>query len=271
MYVSTDGADSFTRYQVVSNENDANIIFIAADVDMLGNVYLAWCTQSHIYLGRSMDKGVSWDVFQVTDTQGTKVFPWVVAGDPGRIALTCYDTPDMNGSSDEKTDAVWSVQGAITTESFADNISFLITTIEPDVHTGAIRTTGTGGGALPQDRYRSIGHVRNVTRDLTVRVDASRSYDMSGERIVDYLWDWGDGYNSSGVREEHTYDRSGTYDITLRVMNQLGMIGWATGQVTAKEAEGGGKRHHDNTHTRCSILCRRWRILSMGPDEKERS
>jgi len=285
VYVSTDGADTFSRYQVISSGDDANNIFIAADVDMLGNVYLTWSTQAHIFLARSQDKGVTWDVFQVTDTEGTRVFPWVVAGDPGRIALTWYDTPDVNGSSDEKTDAVWSVQGAISTDSFSDNVSFLITTIEPNVHTGAIRTTGTGGdsdrdlgdfftcdvdeyGRLivtygkdgddgPNARlsvvmfarqeegpflFKNTGPVamfENWTSGLKVKVDGSRSYDMSGEGIVEYSWDWGDGENSTGTRSEHTYGKAGTYEITLRAKNKLGMIGWATGQVRVNEPKEG--------------------------------
>jgi hypothetical protein len=285
VYVSTDGADSFTRYTVLSTEDDAQNIFIAGDVDPDGNVYLTWSTQAHMYLGVSTSKGQDWNIIQVTDTNGTRVMPWVTAGDPGRVALTWYDTTDVNGSSDEKTDANWSVQAAITTDALADNVSFLISPIMDYVHTGAIRTTGTGGDSdrdlgdffsCDVDQYgrlvtvfgmdgddgvdarkswvmfgkqlegpflkKDVGPVavfENTTEGLTVYADGSRSYDMSGERIVEFVWNWGDGTNGTGIRAEHKYERSGDYRITLKVVDAIDMRSSATGTVSVREAGGG--------------------------------
>jgi len=284
-YVSDDGADSFTRYDVLSPAQDPQNIFIAADVDPAGNVYLTWCTQAHVFLGISTDKGVSWRVEQVTDTNGTRVFPWVVAGDPGRVALTWYDTPDTNGSSEEKTDAVWDTMAAITTDALADNVTFLTTPVMEDVHTGAIRVSGTGGdsdrdlgdfftcdvdefGRLimvygvdgddgPNARQSAVYFSRqsegpflyadsgpvaifeNDTRGLSLSLDASRSYDMNGRGITDYLWEFGDGTNGTGVRTDHRYDRGGAYEVTLRVVNTDGMIATARGTVVVSAERGG--------------------------------
>jgi hypothetical protein len=241
-----------------------------------------------MYLGVSTSKGQDWNIIQVTDTNGTRVMPWVTAGDPGRVALTWYDTTDVNGSSDEKTDANWSVQAAITTDALADNVSFLISPIMDYVHTGAIRTTGTGGDSdrdlgdffsCDVDQYgrlvtvfgmdgddgvdarqsvvmfgkqlegpflkKDVGPVamfENTTDGLTVYTDGSRSYDMSGERITQFLWSWGDGSNSTGIRAEHKYARSGEYQVTLKVIDGLDMRSSATGTVNVNEAGklGGG-------------------------------
>jgi len=288
IYVSTDGADSFSRYQVLTTDEDVQNIFIAADVDDEGNVYLAWSTQEHVFLGVSTDKARTWSITRVTDTDGTRVMPWVTVGDPGRVALTWYDTPETNGTSDEITDADWGAYAAITTDALSENVSFLITPILDYVHTGGIRTTGTGGNAdrdlgdfftcdvdemgrlivtfgndgddgpgarkskvmfakqlespFMKEGVGPVAFFENETHGLTVRVDASGSYDMNGKGISAYLWDWGDGTNSTGIRSEHTFERGGAYDISLKVINMDDMRSTLTRNitVTAHEKAGGG-------------------------------
>jgi hypothetical protein len=281
VYVSDDGATSFSRYVVESDVADAQNIFVAADVDSGGNVYLTWSSQLHIYMSASSDKGQSWTTTQVTKTNGTRVLPWITAGDPGRVALTWYDTNDTSAESDENTNGNWSVQAAITTDALADNISFLQTPILDYVHTGTIRTTGTGGtsdrdlgdfftcdvdsfgrlivtfGMDGDDGENSRQSVvmfaqqlegpflmeftgpeaifENWTDGLKVYVDASRSFDRNGGGIAEWLWDWGDGTNSSGVFAEHTYERSGTYEITLKVVNEINMRDTTSSMIKVKQ------------------------------------
>ena len=283
MYVSTDGADSFERYQVLTTNEDIQNIFIAADVDNEGNVYLTWSNQAHVFLGTSTDKGASWEITQVTKTNGTRVLPWVVAGDPGRVALTWYETPDINGTSDEKENANWSTDAAITINGLSDNIEFIYTSIIEDVHTGSISTGGTSGTAdrdlgdfftcdvdefgrvivtFGMDGDDGINNresrvmfakqqegpflfeqtgpeaiFTNRTNFLTVNVDASRSFDRNGGGIVEYLWDWGDGTNSSGVLAEHKYANGGTYKITLKVINKIDMRDTVSSQVKVQAKE----------------------------------
>jgi hypothetical protein len=286
MYVSTNGATSFDRYQVFTTDDDIQNIFIAADVDNSGNVYLTWSNQLHIFLATSTDKGSTWAVSQVTKSNGTRVLPWVVAGDPGRVALTWYETPDTNGTSDEKTDANWSTYAAISTNALSDDISYIITSIIDDVHTGSISTGGTSGSAdrdlgdfftCDIDQFGRViitfgmdgddgvnarqstvmfakqqegpfllentgpkAIFENKTEYLTVRVDASRSYDRSSGGIIEYLWDWGDGTNSSGILANHTYTNKGTYKITLKVVNQIDMRDTVSSFVRVEDREEAG-------------------------------
>ena len=281
MYVSSDGANSFTRYQVLTTDEDVQNIFIAADVDNEGNVYLTWTNQEHLFLGTSTDRGANWVVTRVTDTNGTRVFHWVVVGDPGRVALTWYGTKDTNGTSDEKEDANWTTYAAITTNALSDSIEFLITPIIEDVHTGSIRTTGTSGTAdrdlgdfftCDVDEFGRVivtfgmdgddgdnsrqakvmfakqlegpfllentgpeAIFENSTEDLTVYVDASRSFDRNGGGITDYLWNWGDGTNSTGILSDHTYKRSGIYEIILKVVNKGDMRDTTSSLVRVEE------------------------------------
>ncbi len=283
MYVSTDGANSFTRHQVLSTDEDIQNIFIAADVDTEGNVYLTWSNQEHVFLGTSTDQGANWVITRVTDTNGTRVLPWVVAGDPGRVGLTWYDTNDTEDISDEKDDANWSVQVAITTNGLEENISFLISPILDYAHTGSIRTTGTAGTAdrdlgdfftCDVDQYGRLiatfgvdgddgdnarqstvmfakqlegpflleftgpeAIFENRTEELKVYVNAMRSFDRNSGGIVQYLWNWGDGTNSTGILADHTYKKSGTYKITLKVINKIDMRDTMSSYVTVKKEE----------------------------------
>lgn len=286
MYVSSDGAGSFDRYQVLDTSEDIQNIFIAADIDNEGNVYLTWTNQEHVFLGASTDKGVSWVTTQVTQSPGTRVLPWLVAGDAGRVALTWYDTPDTEGISDEKESANWSVQAAITTDALSDNIEFIITPILDYAHTGSIRTTGTSGTAdrdlgdfftCDIDQFGRLiitfgadwddgDNVRqsvvmfakqlegpflledigpeaifsNSTDYLNLHVDASKSFDRNGGGIEEYLWDWGDGSNSSGMEADHTYNKSGAYEVTLKVINAMDMRDTASTLITVEEREVAG-------------------------------
>ncbi len=65
----------------------------------------------------------------------------------------------------------------------------------------------------------------SYTKDgLTVLFDGSLSYDRDGE-IISYEWDFGDGNNGTGMNVNHTYDASGTYDVTLIVIDNDGYEG----------------------------------------------
>jgi len=58
---------------------------------------------------------------------------------------------------------------------------------------------------------------------VTFRADGS---DDEDGRIVEYLWDFGDGYRSSGPdpKVEHKYEERGSYTVTLAVIDELGGI-----------------------------------------------
>lgn len=59
------------------------------------------------------------------------------------------------------------------------------------------------------------GVVRLAYDNRTLILDGTESYDDEG--IVNYEWDFGDGQTAQGDAVEHTFDRTGTYHVTLRV------------------------------------------------------
>jgi len=64
----------------------------------------------------------------------------------------------------------------------------------------------------------------------TVTFDASASYDPDGT-IVDYLWDFGDSFLGHGVVTTHNYATSGTYTVTLTVIDNDGLKSTLTTEV----------------------------------------
>ncbi|HSL83089.1 MAG TPA: hypothetical protein VLF66_09945, partial [Thermoanaerobaculia bacterium] len=67
-------------------------VFPVLALDTAGNLYATWSQAGQgIWLATSTDRGESWsDPVLVSDASGTHIMPWIVAGDPGRVALTWY-------------------------------------------------------------------------------------------------------------------------------------------------------------------------------------
>ncbi len=59
-----------------------------------------------------------------------------------------------------------------------------------------------------------------------------RSHDP-GDALASWRWDFGDGETSSEQEPTHTYDESGTYDVTLVVADDLGIESARTSRVVA--------------------------------------
>jgi cbb3-type cytochrome oxidase subunit 3 len=77
----------------------------------------------------------------------------------------------------------------------------------------------------------------NVTSGLTVSVDASESHDLGGVGIAEYVWDWGDGSNGTGMIAQHKYNNSGDYTIQLKVINEDDMRASAFANITVEKEE----------------------------------
>ncbi|UCE37782.1 MAG: PKD domain-containing protein [Thermoplasmata archaeon] len=272
VYVSDDGANSFSRHEVLETIDDIQNIFVVTDVDNAGNVYLTWTDKYNVFMAVSQDRAENWEISQVTDTIGSRVLPWIVGGDAGRIGITWYESATEGDSdvSEEMDNATWDVKGALCIDALSENRTFLITTIMENVHTGTIKTTGASDQPADRDlgdfftndvdsmgrmvltfgkdgddganQYQAavmfgeqidgpfllenMGPIANFTyetKGLKVFVDGSESIDLNGKGIDEYIWDFGDGTNGTGETAEHEYNKSGEYEVTLRVINKDGL------------------------------------------------
>lgn len=67
-----------------------------------------------------------------------------------------------------------------------------------------------------------------------VQFNGSGSSDPDGA-IISYNWDFGDGNTATGVNPNHTYNSAGTYNVTLTVMDDAGVIDSAGTSATISD------------------------------------
>ncbi|MCI0496726.1 MAG: PKD domain-containing protein [Thermoplasmata archaeon] len=206
VYISTDLGESFTDSTVESGTAHAAAqnTFMMIDVDTAGNVYLMWSSREHIMLAVSEDEGDTWDVRHVTDSPGTRVFPWIVAGDEGRIAMAWYETNDT-GNPNNLDDSWWDFLVAISIDALEPDPLYEVVNLDPYAHYGSVRTSGLDGddGNEPD---RDLGDYIGI------------DVDMYGRAIVVWGHDGDDGVNSRQLPIMFARQEEGPYlfDNSLR-------------------------------------------------------
>lgn len=75
---------------------------------------------------------------------------------------------------------------------------------------------------VPQPYFQLV---RRVAPGREVVFDASASRDPDGGRLVQYLWNFGDGHDARGVKVSHAYRHPGNYPVSLTVIDDCGARG----------------------------------------------
>jgi len=83
------------------------------------------------------------------------------------------------------------------------------------------------------DPVADAGSDQTVEVGETVSFNADDSTDNVG--ITSYEWDFGDGTTGSGVTSTHTYDKSGTYTITITLEDAAGNVGTDSVSVSVEK------------------------------------
>lgn len=115
---------------------------VSVDVDRAGNVYGTWAdingSGCDVYLTVSTDKGATWQQYRVNPDQGCSTFPWVAAGDGGRVAVAWYHNPSKAHQNSVPATSEWRMKTAVITG--ADTDAPLIThgTLDRVIHRGAL-------------------------------------------------------------------------------------------------------------------------------------
>ncbi len=144
-----DGATRAPRPVVVASRRfDTFDSFAVVTVDRAGRVYVVWSERhpraraTRSMLATSRDGGATWSrPVRVNRSPATTTFPWVSAGDGGRIAVSYYGTaaharsPQTVGRS-----AAWSVFSAYSTDGGRTFTEYRTTAA---MHHGPICTSGT--------------------------------------------------------------------------------------------------------------------------------
>jgi hypothetical protein len=203
---STDGGATWTR-SVVYQPSTLNTTTCSGDVttgqdfpslaiDTSGNLYAVWSQAtvdsagsltgpSHIYYSYSTDNGVTWSAEQQVDSGSTDVniFPWVQAGDVGRVDVVWYGTTSASGAGydpgTQTTDWYPYLSQSLNANVSTPTFSPPLTVAQHSNHNGGICTMGIGCTA---------GGDRSLADFFQVDVNAS-----GGAEVI-----WADTSNNSG-------------------------------------------------------------------------
>ena len=132
-------------FLVASRSFDTFDSFVSVDTGRDGTVYAAWSErhpdETWTMLASSADGGRTWSApTKVNAAPATTTFPWVSAGDAGRVAVSYYGT-SARGASPETVNGAWSVFTALSTDG---GLTFDEVQATGTMHRGAVCTSGTG-------------------------------------------------------------------------------------------------------------------------------
>jgi len=180
-WVSTNGGVTFVgRAQPAGVQ--ANF-FANIALDTAGNLWQGWTAGSAAFISFSTNEGLSWSTpVQVSTGPASPVgtspdlrqmlFPWTVAGDPGRVAIVYYATTNTGsaGGFPGDVNAVWYPYVSISTNAMSANPTW--TQVQVDEHPNHRGTVCTGGfpGCLTANSDRSMADFFMVDKDTQGRV-----------------------------------------------------------------------------------------------------
>ncbi len=147
------------RFVAASHRPDTFDSFTVTAVDRGGNVYVVWSERhpathtTDTMLAVSRDRALTWSKpLTVNSSPSTTVFPWIVAGDAGRIDVVYYGT-SAKGASPETVPASskWRVYMAQSLNALASKPTFKESAATGYMHQGSICTSGTGCASGTRD------------------------------------------------------------------------------------------------------------------------
>ncbi|MCU1602019.1 MAG: hypothetical protein JWO22_2728, partial [Frankiales bacterium] len=138
-----------------------------------------------VMIATSKDGGSHWTAPKRLNppSQPAVIFPWIVAGDPGRVDIAWYGAaPSGDKPGPDAADhALWDVWMAQSTNALASSPSYSLTRVtDHHVKYSGISTGGLGGSA-----DRSLGDYLQVQRGLNGEALISYVDDTSGNRNND--------------------------------------------------------------------------------------
>jgi hypothetical protein len=154
---SVDGGTSWMRLKVADLPKtvDPANIFVQMTIDRAGNLYYTWSQaqiasngeegEQDIYYTFSTDGGAHWvaPIDLTPEANDSAVFPWMVAGDAGRVDLVFYKSNNGENSNVAPPDTVWNVYFAQSMNALntGSNFKTVQVSTEPN-HIGGLCTEG---------------------------------------------------------------------------------------------------------------------------------
>ena len=138
-------------HTVYEGDEDIQGLFPAMASDLAGNIYATWTNKHQVFLAISRDHGETWSKPETISTgkgNTSTVFPFVIAGTKGRVALAWLGT---DAETNDVTDAKWKVYFAQSLNALDANPTWTQVVASDDiVHVGSVCLEGltcdvTGG------------------------------------------------------------------------------------------------------------------------------
>jgi hypothetical protein len=186
LFRSSDQAATFKTFKIATTTGDPNSLFPVLAIDTAGNLYSAWAEKGsyNVFYSYSKNQGETWSAPQIVNRAGasSNLMPWIVAGDPGRIALGFYCS-SVDGAP-ETTDfrAPWYVCVNQSTNALSSHAKFsqVRATSHPN-HWDQICTGGTGCLTGGDRTLYDFFTIRTDPRDGRLFLVFTQSNKISGE------------------------------------------------------------------------------------------
>jgi hypothetical protein len=168
--VSHDDGATWDDLQVANLSSARNVypgspawVWPVAAADAAGNLYVTWAVEDAVagmrpardaaaplvHLATSRDGGATWTTTTLSAPLHTGIFPWVVAGSAGRIAVAWYES--VSPAASETLPSLWDVRLVESADAHSSAPTFLSGKANRDpVHIGLVCTSG--GGCEGRDR-----------------------------------------------------------------------------------------------------------------------
>jgi hypothetical protein len=201
---SADAGLTWASVTAAKADGPAGNDFPALAADAAGNWYLAYSEAtkdgSRVFLAHSAD-GASWSApVAASPASGNAVFPWIVAGDAGRVAIAWYGTStpgDANDATAMKS-ASWDVEVAQSLDALEAAPRFVTVPAASGVHVGTVDTQGLDP-TNPQAPDRSLGDFFTIAADQEGRVHVAFVRSVDGHAALEWTrQDGGDLLYASG-------------------------------------------------------------------------
>ena len=94
---SADNGETFKRFTAGVGDGNPSNLFPSITIDTRGNLYVTWIEKGSfdVFYSFSRDHGETWSKKRRVNRDGaySNTMPWIVAGSPGRIAVSFYCSP----------------------------------------------------------------------------------------------------------------------------------------------------------------------------------
>ena len=174
----------------------------------------------------------------------------VIAADPVHGRAPLHVQFDASDSFDDGPIAkyLWEFETAPGGE-WADGVRTEYSFETSGIHTVRLKVTdetglaGTGEISITVENTPPLASCRFSSDSPVVGewilFDASASFDPDG-RLVDFIWDFGDGTSTRGTRVGHAYEEVGVYSVRLTIEDNAGATASLVHTFTVHLGGGGG-------------------------------